>query len=147
MLILFGFQGCGKSYAGRLISEKLNWDWIDTDDLIEKNEGLTPREIIQSKGELYFRTKEREVIQSLTYADNTIVSLGGGAILYNIDKLISLGQLVYLDVEKDVLRSRWKKDPALFEKLYDERKVLYENINAIRVKTVWEVIHLVHSLK
>ena len=88
-IAISGFSGSGKTVVGKNLSQKLGWDFIDTDDEIESREAKSIPDIFKEKGESYFRYLEKEVISSLRYCENTVISLGGGALvddknLYNI---------------------------------------------------------------
>ena len=54
ILFLLGYMGSGKSTYGKLLSNKIEIDFIDLDSYIEKNEDLRISEIFATKGELYF---------------------------------------------------------------------------------------------
>ena len=53
-LVLIGMPGSGKSTIGKIISEKLKMEFIDTDDYIEKKTNLTVSDLFKN-GEEYFR--------------------------------------------------------------------------------------------
>ena len=57
-IVLVGMMGCGKTYIGQILATKLNAQFIDTDDLIEKEEGTIISDIFTNKGESYFRRCE-----------------------------------------------------------------------------------------
>lgn len=152
-LILFGFKSSGKTYFGRLLSEKLQKEFIDTDVLVEKmyetrkNKKLSCREIFQKKGEDFFRSLEREVVLSLMEQRDVILSLGGGTILdeVNYDILKIMGKLVYLEVPRKMIEERIfaKEIPAFlnpsdikgsFEQIYEKRASLYETREAIKIQ-------------
>ncbi len=61
-LILIGYRATDKSSVGRLLSDRLQWPFVDTDDLIEAEAGQTIPEIVASKGWDYFRELEKLVI-------------------------------------------------------------------------------------
>jgi shikimate kinase len=152
--ILFGFKKSGKTHFGRLLAQELSREFVDTDNLIEKMfvneycESLCARNISLKIGEDGFRILEKRVIHSLKN-ENAIIAVGGGAVLdsENRNKLSSLGQLFYLKIDKETLKHRLLNaelpsflDPKnleiSFEKMYAERKMIYEKIPAITIKTV-----------
>ena len=57
-LVLVGMMGSGKSLIGKILSKKLNFEFIDTDNIIEENEKKTISEIFKDNGEKYFRDIE-----------------------------------------------------------------------------------------
>ena len=82
-LVFLGMMGSGKSSIGSLVSKKLNIDFVDVDEKIEKKLGLKISKIFEKKGEKYFR--QIEEIETLKYLKNkkTVIALGGGAFLNN----------------------------------------------------------------
>ena len=54
-LVLVGMMGSGKSLIGKLLSKKLEFEFIDTDNKIEEFEKKTISEIFKKNGEKYFR--------------------------------------------------------------------------------------------
>ena len=82
-IILIGMPGSGKTTTGKLLAQKLGFDFLDMDDVIEKNEGKKISEIFKLKGEEYFRNLETSLLESLLEKENLILSTGGGVILFN----------------------------------------------------------------
>lgn len=74
-------MGAGKTTIGKLVAEKLNRIFIDTDEEIEKAYQLPVSDIFQVYGEKSFREKEKEIIIKLSEKGNSILSLGGGAFI------------------------------------------------------------------
>ena len=78
-LIFLGMMGSGKSSIGSLVAKKLNLNFIDIDNEIEKKFGMSIKEIFNSKGEDYFRELEEKVTLKKLKLNSTVISLGGGA--------------------------------------------------------------------
>jgi shikimate kinase len=79
-IILTGFMGCGKTTVGPLVAERLGWKFLDVDDVIEAESGVTIAELFARQGEAHFRTREHATIARLALAEALILALGGGAI-------------------------------------------------------------------
>jgi shikimate kinase len=77
-LVLIGFMGAGKSTIGRLASERLRFQFIDTDEWIERHTGRSIPDIFQKDGEAAFRLLEREVCHQLETLSDLVISTGGG---------------------------------------------------------------------
>lgn len=144
-IYLVGFMGSGKSTVGKILAEKLKMEFIDVDQLIEKEEGMKIADIFEKKGEKYFRNLEKKKIKDLTKEKNLVISTGGGlgADKENMDLMKKTGLVVWLDVSLDEILKRCKGDrnrPLLnqdhekIKKLYEERKPIYRTAH-IRIKT------------
>jgi len=72
-------MGTGKSSVGRLVADMLRFDYLDTDDLIEKLAGKSIARLFEEDGEPAFRKREREVIEALRKRQGAVIATGGGA--------------------------------------------------------------------
>ena len=82
-LVFLGMMGSGKSSIGLMVSKKLNIDFVDVDQEIEKKIGMTISKIFENKGEKYFREIEELITLKLLRKNKRVISLGGGAFLNN----------------------------------------------------------------
>ena len=78
-LVLTGFMGAGKSTVGRLLAERLGWEFLDLDVLVESRSGLTVPEIFSTHGEAHFRRLETQELAAALGRGNIVLALGGGA--------------------------------------------------------------------
>ena len=103
-------MGVGKSEVGKAIAGKLKFNFLDTDELIEKTEGRKIAEIFAKEGEGHFRELETEVLITLADYDNFVLSTGGGIILReeNVKLLKEIGPLVLLTSREEVILERVK---------------------------------------
>lgn len=76
-----GFMGSGKSLIGAMLARKLDWQFLDTDDLIVSNSGQSINTIFKEKGEPEFRRLEKECINRVSRLKHQVISLGGGAVI------------------------------------------------------------------
>lgn len=84
-----GFMGCGKSSVGRLLSQRLQFELADTDQLIEQRTGKAISQLFDELGEPAFRKLESEVVAELASRSRIIISTGGGLVT-NPDNFASL---------------------------------------------------------
>ena len=77
-LVLVGMMGSGKSLIGKILSRKLNFDFIDTDSQIEEKEKKAIPEIFKISGEKYFRDVEELISLKSLKLNNKVIALGGG---------------------------------------------------------------------
>ena len=71
-------MGSGKSLIGKILSKKLDFDFIDTDSQIEEKEKKTIPEIFKNNGEKYFRDIEELISIKSLKLNNKVIALGGG---------------------------------------------------------------------
>lgn len=79
-IVLVGIPGSGKTTVGQLLAKKLNINFFDSDQVIEERIGKSVAEIFTEDGEPTFRQLESATIQELLQAQNSVISLGGGAL-------------------------------------------------------------------
>ncbi len=131
-IVLTGMPGSGKSTVGKLINID-GYEFIDTDEQIEKRCGCTIKELIAVKGETYFRDLESEVIRDVSSESCRVISVGGGAVLReeNVKYLKRNGKLFFINA--DIKRLRATDDRPLSDtyeklaKLYSERMSIYQS--------------------
>lgn len=137
-LILIGFMGTGKTTVGKLITERLKWSFVDTDERIVEHTGMTIPSIFKQKGEAWFRDQESIVLEEILKGHAQVVSTGGGAVLRerNRDVMLKGGLVVALTADVDTIVKRVSEDqnrPLLHgdirrkvEQLMAARKVAYD---------------------
>lgn len=109
-IILTGFMGTGKSAVSKLLAEKLSWQYIDTDEIIEKEQGVPISAIFATKGEPYFREIESAAIRRISALDKVVISCGGGVVLKkeNMDELEKNGFIICLTASPEKIYGRVK---------------------------------------
>lgn len=80
-IVVIGMMGAGKTTLGHRLADMLNYKFLDSDQEIEKEQGVSIQEIFRDKGEAYYRDIERRKILSILSEDICIISVGGGAIV------------------------------------------------------------------
>lgn len=97
-IFIVGYMGVGKTTIGQKLADNMELNHIDTDKLIVESYGQSVSDIFASKGEQFFRQKEREILRQLLTAENTVISLGGGTPCFfdNMDMISSNGIVIFL---------------------------------------------------
>ena len=110
-IILVGYMGTGKTAVGEALAERLDWDYIDTDDLIEEKAGKSIPSIFTEDGEPHFRDLETAVINKLEEKKNSVIATGGGAVLReeNMNNMKRAGIVVCLEASPEVIFERTRK--------------------------------------
>lgn len=116
-------MGSGKSTIGSIIANKIGWEFCDLDRYIENKMGMKISKIFEEKGEPEFRLIESDCLKEVSAAEEIIISLGGGTIVFhdNLAYIKKLGKVVYLQTtaEKVYLRLRYKNDRPVL-KLHEQ---------------------------
>ena len=137
-LLLTGMMGVGKSTVGKKLAKKLKLKFIDIDQIIEKREKKTIKEIFEEKGEVYFIKIEKKISLEELKKNNSVIALGGGAFMDTSIRKEAKNSSVsfWLDLNLKSLFIRLKnvkKRPLLNQdnleesvnKIYSERKKIY----------------------
>ena len=129
-LVLVGMPGAGKSTIGSILSKKLDFELLDIDKIIEKDENSTIVNIFENKGESYFRKIEEKVVNdNLKSLNKKVISLGGGAFINkNIQKMVlKYGISFWLN---------WKSSTLVKRILYSKKRPLTKNLNEKDLKNL-----------
>ncbi len=135
-IVLIGFMGSGKSTVGRLVAKRSSRYFLDTDTLIELQEGMSVTSIFEERGESFFRNLEYRCAQWLAACvSGAVVSTGGGMPSVAAAELKRIGTIVYLKLPFEKILERLSTQervlrPLFFDKesaeaLYMEREKIY----------------------
>ena len=127
-------MGSGKTSLGKQLARRLNFDFLDTDLLIEEQEKSSIQEIFNSRGESYFRELENKLLLKICLLNKpTVFSTGGGMPIFreNISYMKNNGLVVFLDVPIGMLHFRLKNDTKrpLLASLENLLEYIKENLN------------------
>ena len=108
LTFLIGFMGSGKTTHGRKLASHLKVDFIDLDEVFEKQNQTTIANYFEVFGEEKFRQAESALLKNMKYSENAIVSTGGGLPCFfdNLDWMKQQGTVVYLQVPPGVIAAR-----------------------------------------
>ncbi len=131
-ILLIGFMGTGKSTVSSRLKEQLGMNEVDTDKLIEKQQGMHISDIFAEKGEEAFRNMETELLRQLKSERNLIISCGGGMALRDENAAImkEAGVVVWLTAAPETILERVKHD--------DSRPLLRGNKNVDFIRNLLE---------
>ena len=134
-IVLCGFMGAGKTVVGKELAKIMGRKFVDTDEMIEEETGISIPAIFAARGEEYFRELEYEMCKKAAELKNVVVSTGGGAMTFerNVEAIKKGSKVVFLDASFDIICDRVGdassrplfKDKENAKKLYDERREKY----------------------
>ena len=110
-ITLIGFMGTGKTEVAKLVANELGMEYVSTDDLIEKKENCTIKDIFSKKGENHFRAVEKEIVKEVSLKEGIVIDAGGGVCINpeNIESLKKNGTIVCLWAQPEIILERTKK--------------------------------------
>ena len=156
VIFLCGFMGAGKSTVGRALAKELNWQLLDTDQIIEECHGPIPS-IFEKQGEAYFRRLEAELALELKEKERAVISTGGGFVLSQaVQENLQGSCVVYLEVPFEACYERIKNSDRPLVKanskeqlheIFCKRDAVYRSVasacvenNGMLNKTVAQII-------
>lgn len=112
---IVGFMGCGKTTWSRKLAAKLGYEFIDLDHVLEAKAGMSIAEYFSSFGEDAFRKLESQVLKETEYAENTVVSTGGGLPCFfdNMDWMNVNGKTLYIKLSPKTLADRLENSKTI----------------------------------
>ena len=160
-ILLIGPPGAGKSTIGVALAKELELDFMDTDQVIERETGKTITDIFVVDGEPHFRAIELQTLRTVLNLESGVISLGGGApISQDAQEAIeqSNSHTIFLDVSLATAAPRvgFNRDRPLllgnpraqWQALSDNRRPIYEKLadDAIKVDDM-SVDQIVNQIK
>lgn len=99
-VLLIGFMGSGKSTVGRLIADEMQMPFVDLDERVAHDAGMSIEDIFATGGEERFRELETAALDGLSGVPDSIVACGGGVVVRDENRALlgALGPVVYLRV-------------------------------------------------
>lgn len=140
-IVLVGPMGAGKSTIGRQLSTRLDYEFLDTDHIIESRAGADIPWIFDVEGEQGFRDREANILAEIIDRDAVVIATGGGIVMRpeNRKLLAQSAMVIYLMASIDQLVKRTFKDkkrPLLqvdnpkqkIQELYERRDPIYREV-------------------
>src|SRR2546427_4283149 len=137
-IVLTGFMGVGKTTVGKELAKRLEAEFFDTDEIIEKEEGKTVADIFEQDGEDYFRKREAEVFRRLMDRNSAVISTGGGTFenpdVRRLAKERVISVCLLSSVEGLLKRMNQLKEgrPMLRTKTAEEIRALYAVVSVLQ---------------
>ena len=141
-IVLIGFMGTGKTSTGKALAVKLGYAFLDIDQKIEEEYGMSIPRMFSLRGEKFFRECEKNMVKKVAARRKVVIATGGGTVknAENMAVLRENGFVVCLSANVETVLERTRKKgvrPVLdgkdegdrrkaVESLMEERKALYE---------------------
>lgn len=157
-IVLCGFMGSGKTTIGKTLAWKLGWDFLDTDEYIEAEQGMSIPQIFAQKGEPFFRDLEHQTARKLAGRSRCVIATGGqvmavprNAALFAEDSSL----VVQLEPGYPVCYQRIKDSdrplvtgntPQQLEEIYRQRAALYQAAADVQVDSGQDISQIVCTI-
>lgn len=107
-IYLVGMPGSGKTTLGRLLANRIAYDFIDLDELIAEREQMSIADIFSQKGEAYFREKEKEALHETFKMSRCVIATGGGTPCFfdNMEQINKHGLAIFINIPLSVIAGR-----------------------------------------
>lgn len=111
-IVLVGPMGAGKTTVGRALAARLKRDFFDTDEVLLREEACSMAELLDQRGEPYFRERETEILNTLLSKRTSVVATGGGIVLKEENRTIlkKEGFVIYLSLSLSTQMERLAQD-------------------------------------
>jgi shikimate kinase len=153
IITLIGMPASGKSTIGKILADKLGWDFVDLDNLIKEKTGRNYDEILEQDGEQKLLDLENKYTLALDFKKNTIFS-PGGSIMYSpeaMEKIKKETKVIYIETSLREIQKRLNKRVIKggiiglkekgIKKLFKERELVYRKIadHTINIKDLSDI--------
>ena len=160
-LILIGFMGTGKTSLGKLLANRLGRGFIDLDQKIEHDAGMTIPQIFELHGEKYFRELEKKAVREVSERKNLVIATGGGTVkdAENVRLLKNSGVIICLTTDPEEIFRRTERRgerPVLdgggeerletIKKLLAEREIFYSQADYTIDTTDWSPLQIMNDI-
>ena len=158
-IVLIGMPGVGKSTVGVVMAKNMGYSFVDSDLLIQEQEGKLLHEIIEERGLDGFNEVENQVNSSIDISRAVIAT--GGSVVYGaqaMEHLKQIGTVVYLSLPFEELSERLGdlnergvsiRDGQTLEDLMQERTPLYEKYADVTIdcegRQIREIVQMIKA--
>ncbi|AMM20903.1 hypothetical protein AX769_13080 [Frondihabitans sp. PAMC 28766] len=143
-VVVIGPMGAGKSSVGKKLAKALGRSFVDTDRVFVREHGVIA-DFFEAHGEERFREVEHEVVSKALQDAETVVSVGGGAVLHpDTRSRLQTAHVVLLTVTPEAVTSRitGRDRPLLhhdgltaWKEIADRRAPIYASLADFTVDT------------
>ncbi len=130
-IYITGFMGAGKTVVGSRLAHILRRPFVDMDELIANESGMSVHSFFETRGENQFRDMETRLLERLAGQNGLVISTGGGVPERAVNRRImrKSGAIVYLHTPLDECLARVRNDAGASRPLCRENnavRALYE---------------------
>lgn len=141
-LYLIGYMFSGKSTIGMHLANRMGYDFVDLDDIIEERYHFSVSDLFKRYGETAFRKLETSALTSTGMMNDAVIACGGGTPCYNdnMQFILQHGYCVYLKLRVDDVMQRYERShrkhqrPLLHDLSPEEMRQYIETQLAVREK-------------
>ena len=158
-IVLIGMPGVGKSTVGVVLAKNLGYSFVDSDLLIQEQEGKLLHEIIGERGLDGFNEVENRVNAKIS-ANRSVIATGGSVVYGQeaMEHLKQIGTVVYLELSCEELSERLGdlnergvsiREGQTLADLMEERTPLYEKYADVTIncenRQIREIVKMIRE--
>lgn len=132
-IVLIGPMGAGKTSIGKALARTIDWEFYDSDQVIEERSGVELLWIYDLEGEVGFQHREQKVISELTKKNHIVLATGGSTvnILENRKAIKRNSLVIYLSasINDQLIRTGYGKGKRPLSSAIEERKIVLQNLH------------------
>ncbi len=148
-VVIIGAPGAGKSTVGALLAQSLGSDFLDSDEIIQLEQGKSISDIFIESSEQYFREIEKTVVLNLLRTKDGVISLGGGSVLdEDVQHELARHKVVWLKISLSDAVERVglnQSRPLLLGNVRSNMKKLLENRNHVYERLATIILEAANS--
>jgi XRE family transcriptional regulator, aerobic/anaerobic benzoate catabolism transcriptional regulator len=132
-IALIGLRGAGKSTLGKILAKTIDWNFVELNKEIERQNGLSVAEIIALYGQEGFRRMEQTALTQLLARNEPMVLATGGGIVsepLTFDLILSSFYTIWLKAEPEEHMARVRGQGDL-RPMADDRSAMAELRNIL----------------
>jgi XRE family aerobic/anaerobic benzoate catabolism transcriptional regulator len=133
-IALIGLRGAGKSTLGKLLAKHIDWNFVELNKEIERQNGLAVPEIINLYGQEGFRRMEQAALAQLLARKELMVLATGGGIVsepLTFDLILKSFYTIWLKAEPEEHMARVRRQGDL-RPMADDRSAMAELRNILK---------------
>ena len=111
-ILLTGFRATGKSLVGRLVADRIGWEFLDSDTLLCAQTGHSVTAYVAAFGWQRFRQLEEQLLRGLCRRSSVVIATGGGAIIHEQawQTLRKKSIVIWLRADEQTIENRLRID-------------------------------------
>ena len=126
-IVLIGMPGAGKTEIGQKLAARTGREFLDIDELVEREAGMSIPDIFDLEGEAGFRAREEAVVAESARECGRVIATGGGAPMFKENRTLlrQNGRIFHIERELNLLATNGRPLSKNLAAMYEKRAPVY----------------------